>query len=490
MVLGVRCSVLGNPSTRRPTLSAYGDAQMTKPGIGLLGLYLELYDGAMPEVRPRIDAFYARIADEFGKRGLDVVTAPVCRVRDEFMKAVKAFEDAKVDCIVTLHLAYSPSLESAEALSRTKLPVIILDTTPTYGYGPQQDSAELMFNHGIHGVQDLCNLLIRSGKPFEIEAGHWDKSDVLDRVAAWARAAVVAGRMRTARVGVIGRPFPGMGDFAVPEDVLRATIGVEAVPCDFAMLRSLLPAEHDAEVESEMAADRARFAVEGLDESAHRTTTRTCLAVRRWVEKEKLTAFTMNFEDIKRSTGLPTVPFLEASKAMARGQGYAGEGDVLTAALVGALASTYPDTTFAEMFCPDWENDSIYISHMGEMNVNLVDGQAVLVAKEMPWVDADAPVLAVGRFRGGNAVLVNVAPGPQDTFTLIVAPVTMLDVEGEDRMADSIRGWFRPRMAVPDFLEEYSRLGGTHHSALVYGELTADLVRFGEIMGWDVAVLG
>ena len=23
-----------------------------------------------------------------------------------------------------------------------------------------------MFNHGIHGVQDMCNLLLRNGKPF------------------------------------------------------------------------------------------------------------------------------------------------------------------------------------------------------------------------------------------------------------------------------------------------------------------------------------
>jgi len=239
-----------------------------------------------------------------------------------------------------------------------------------------------------------------------------------------------------------------------------------------------------------MAADRVQFAAEGITQEDHRRTTRACLAVRRWMEREQLTAFTMNFEEANRSTGLPIAPFLEASKAMARGCGYAGEGDVLTAALVGALADAYGDTTFAEMFCPDWHNESIFISHMGEMNVSLADGQAVLLTKQMPWVDADAPAIAVGRFRAGEAALANLAPGPADSFTLIVSPVTMLKVEGEDRMADSVRGWFRPRLTISDFLEEYSRLGGTHHSALVYGELTEDAVRFGEIMGWKVAVLG
>ena len=53
---------------------------------------------------------------------------------------------------------------------------------------------------------------------------------------------------------------------------------------------------------------------------------------------------------------MPTLPFLEASKAMARGIGYAGEGDVLTSALVGTLLSVYPETSFTEMFCPNWKD--------------------------------------------------------------------------------------------------------------------------------------
>jgi len=463
---------------------------MTKPKIGLLPLYLELYDRVLPEARPQIDNFYTAIVRELGNRGLEIATSLVCRLRPEFEAAIESFESSGTDAIVTLHLAYAPSLESVDALAKSKLPIILLDTTPSYGYGPQQDPAALMYNHGIHGVQDLCNLLIRRGKSFQIEAGHWEQSDVLDRVVAWACAAALARRMRTARVGLIGKPFAGMGDFTVPAEILHATIGVQTVSCDFAALRSLVPNEQDEEVASEMAADRARFATEAVTSDDHRRTTRACLAIRRWMEREQLTAFTMNFEEVNRSTGLPTAPFLEASKAMARGCGYAGEGDVLTAALVGVLAQTYGDTSFTEMFCPDWQNESIFISHMGEMNVDLAEGQAVLLTREMPWVDADPPVIAVGRFRAGEAVLLNLAPGPDDSFTLIVSPVTMLGVEGKDRMADSIRGWFRPRLLISDFLEEYSRLGGTHHSALVYGEFTEDIVRFGEIMGWKVAVLG
>ena len=460
---------------------------MRSPKIGLLPLYIALYDSAVPEARKKVEAFYAQIADALRKRGLEVATAPTCRLEPEFAAAVKGFEEAEVDAIVTLHLAYSPSLESAAVLAGTPLPVIVLDTTPTYSFGADVDPAEIMGNHGIHGVQDMCNLLIRNGKPFQIEAGHWQQSDVLDRVAGWAKAAQTASAMSHARVGLAGDAFKGMGDFAVPFDVMKSTIGIETVPLDPQVLQSFVPAEDDPAVAEEMVSDLQAFAVQDLDSDVHRRSVRAGLALRRWIESEKLTAVTVNFLDVD-AVGLPTMPFLEISKGMARGIGFGGEGDVLTAALVGALASVYPQTSFTEMFCPDWEGGSVFMSHMGEMNLDLVDGKPLLTNKAFPWSNAGQPAVAAGRFKGGDAVLVNLAPGPEWTYTLVICPGEMLKVK-EDRMKDTIRGWFKPALPLNDFLAAYSSLGGTHHSAVVYGDVTEDLVRFGELMGWDVAVL-
>lgn len=460
-----------------------------KSKIGLLPFYLELYDKAMPEKRAKAEKFYRTITAELEKRGLEVVTAPVCRLKNEFEAAIKLFEEAQVKAIVTLHLAYSPSLESSQALRATELPLIVLDTTPAYGFGPSQNPEEIMCNHGIHGVQDMCNLLIRNGKSFRIEAGPWQDSDVLDRVACQARAALLVSNMRRARVGLIGEAFKGMGDFDVSPQILKQTIGIETVKSEPSLFPSLLPEADSSEIKEEMADNIKKFLTAGLDTETHRRTVRVCLALRRWIEKEKLSAFTLNFLKIDKSSGLPTVPFLEASKAMARGIGYAGEGDVLTAALVGTLSSVYPETTFTEMFCPDWENESIFLSHMGEMNINLADAIPGLMEKPFPWTDVDNPVVAVGRFRGGEAVLINLAPGPDGIYTLIVAPVEMIKVQGKDRMAGMVHGWFKPGKPVAEFLTGYSCLGGTHHLALVYSNVVKEITAFGEFMGWKTVVL-
>src|SRR5208337_1040116 len=106
-----------------------------------------------------------------------------------------------------------------------------------------------------------------------------------------------------------------------------------------------------------------------------------------------------------------------------------------------------------------------------------------------PFTDVGNPAVAVARFRAGEAVLVNLAPARDDTYSLIIAPIVMQDVKGADRMADSIRGWFKAALPIGEFLAEYSRAGGTHHSALVYGKVAEEIVRWGKLVRWNTVLL-
>ena len=59
-------------------------------------------------------------------------------------------------------------------------------------------------------------------------------------------------------------------------------------------------------------------------------------------------------------------------------------------------------------------------------------------------------------------------------------------MEGEDKMADSIHGWFRPNQPIESFLKQYSLAGGTHHLAMVYGDVLEEIIPLGEMLGFDV----
>ncbi|MEM3466563.1 MAG: hypothetical protein QW566_08850, partial [Candidatus Jordarchaeales archaeon] len=280
---------------------------MSKALIGVLPFYLELYDLRLPEVRPRVEKFAHQIASEVASRGFDVFLAPVCRLKEEFGNAVDRFDGEGVDAILTLHLAYSPSLESAEILGRTRTPIVVLDTSPSFAFGPDQDAGQIMFNHGIHGVQDLCNMLVRLGKPFLIEAGHWERSDVLDRIAGDLRQAAMASAMAKAKVGLIGEPFKGMGDFHVPADELKQAIGIEVLKVAVEKVAEFLDQVSEDEIEREMCEDSSHFELVDLQPELHRSTAQACLALRKWLSNNGASSLSMNVRSFSKAADQPTV---------------------------------------------------------------------------------------------------------------------------------------------------------------------------------------
>lgn len=454
-----------------------------KPVAGLLPLYLSLYDEIFPEMRLDFEPFMERIEQGLREQGIDVHRAPICCLDEEFRSAIAHFEARQVDLIFTLHLAYSPSLESVGALAATKIPVVILDTTTDLRFGLDVDPERISYNHGIHGVQDLANMLRRHEKPFCIVAGHLDNSPVLARAAMLARAAAASHLLRSMRVLRLGESFRGMGDFAVAESVLKEKLGVSVKTVDPSILEPWISNISASEIAAEAERDHAVYTVEASAE-VHQRSLRVGLGLRALLEEEHYGAFSANFLAFNNPDGLvDNVPFLEASKAMARGLGYAGEGDVLTAALVGALNRAFGRVNFTEIFCPDWEGGTIFLSHMGEFNPACAGARARLIEKPFPFTAAQNPAILTAPPLPGPAVLVNLNPGPQNTFSLILAPVDVLGEATHPAMQDVVRGWFRPSCPMEDFLERYSTLGGTHHSALVHGGSVEALAAFATFTG-------
>ncbi|MBI4556241.1 MAG: hypothetical protein HY706_01540 [Candidatus Hydrogenedentes bacterium] len=459
------------------------------PRIGLMPLYLKLYDDRNPELRREFEPFIEAVTAGFRREGIEVVRAPVCRTREEFERADANLETEMLDLLVTLHLAYSPSLESADILADASCTVLMLDTTMDYDFGQEVLPQRLMFNHGIHGLQDLASMLRRRGKRCHIVAGHVTESDVVSRAANVARAAYAANRFSDMRALRIGNSFSGMGDFAVEDETLARALGITSDQFAIHTLAEQVAQVRPEEIDQELAADRTRFEID-LPEDVHRRSVKVGLGLRRLLDEGEYDAFSMNFLAFDSNEGpVDTVPFLEASKAMERGVGYAGEGDVLTASLVGALSQGFGKTTFTEMFCPDWKGNAIFISHMGEFNPACAATKPRLCEKEWPFTNAKTPAILTCAPAPGPATLVNLAPGPDDSFSLIVAPVQVLPDETGTPWRDWLRGWIRPAGCVPRFLERYSESGGTHHCALMIGDRVEPLKAFAEFAGLECHIL-
>ncbi|MCL2813247.1 MAG: hypothetical protein FWD23_01460 [Oscillospiraceae bacterium] len=457
--------------------------------IGLLPLYIALYDEKVPQLRARLEKFYETAAKKLENCGFEVLRSPFCRIEPEFKAAVASFEENGAKCVVTLHMAYSPSLESASVLSGTKLPIVVLDATDTFDFSPSQDPDAISYCHGIHGVMDMCSLLVKNGKRFAIAAGHLENFEVISRAAGFVKAAACAKSLCGSRTGSIGGAFFGMGDFAVTDEEMQKRFGVEIIRSSPQIIENFKKSVSENEIKAEKEADDAAFARFGNFSSETQTETlRDSLAVRKWAEAETLSAYSVNFMEIGGNTGLFHMPFIEACKAMAKKTGYAGEGDVLTAAFTGALLHGFPDTSFVEIFCPDWRGNTLFLSHMGEMNLRLAAKAPEIFEKEFTYGGPGAknPVACSACFKSGQGVFVNVFRGKTD-FKLLVSPVLMEEEnEGESRFKGTVRGWMRPKRPVAEFLESLGRAGATHHSILVYGASPEQIRFFGELLNLEV----
>lgn len=461
---------------------------MEKVKVGFLPIYLKLYDERAKGARPAIEKYRDDLVSALEDTGVELVKADICRIAPEFCEAVATFEREKVDAIVTVHLAYSPSLECIDALAATKLPIIIMDTTRDYSFGFDVVAGGVMPNHGIHGVQDFCNLLRRRGKDYSLFVGHFTESNVVDRVADAARAIKAAKCLYGMKVGQIGGSFSGMGDFLASETAM-SRLGVDTVVCDGDELAALRDSVTEPEIRAEYENDCADNGASAVTFEEYAYAERIGLAVRKWIEKNGLGAFTMTFLSAGKVGGFDTMPFSESSKAMARGTGYAGEGDVLTAALVGALSATFENVNFTEMFCPDWKGNAIYMSHMGESNLKLLENRKTVI-KPFPYADGPDPTCILGHMVAGKACVFNLLPNAEDWFDVIICEGEMLELpEKIDNLPTSMNGWFKPNMPVASFLEKYSELGGTHHSALVYGVDAKSLALFAKTLGMKYTII-
>jgi L-arabinose isomerase len=463
---------------------------MPYPTFALLPLYLAVYDRALPELLGRQEKFLAQVHSWLQQQNIELLVLPTCRTRAQAMTALAQVEKSGIAGIITLHLAYSPSLETGPVLLETNLPLLLLDTTPAPSFGITATPDDMLENHGIHGVQDLASFLRRNGRAYTIAAGFMQDENLLKKVNTWVQAVKARHLLQNLRVAQIGSSFEGMGDFQVSDEQLRSGVGPKTVIIDVEYLGALARSVSEDELADEREKDLVHFDCTGCDQIVLDRSNRIGLALRKALDETGAKAFSFNFISFDRKHGAPTVPFLEASKAMARGLGYAGEGDVLTASLVAALNRCYGPTTFTEMFCPDWSGGTIFMSHMGECNPALAKAKPKLVEMEYAYGPVDNPGFLVFPLQPGPAALVNIAPGPNDSMTLVATDVQIADREMGAAMPKLPHFWIAPpRGDVAGFLETYSRAGGTHHLALTLNSSTTSLRTLADIMKWNFILI-
>jgi L-arabinose isomerase len=461
---------------------------MNKPQVGLLCLMLELYD-LVPGLKPRMAEFAQDLVETLAP--FAAVDFPgVCNTRQEVDRTVAAFEAADTDLILVVLLTYAPSHIALPALLHTRLPFVILNTQQMLSITPEVTSQQTLENHGMHGVQDLCNVLLRSGRPIHMVTGHYRDDRVVTEVASWFKAAQAVRFLNHMRIALMGYPMEGMGDFGIDQTSLLAQVGVSVHHLAMKTVAERAASAPDAVIRQAQAEDRECFHIaDDVTDEEHAASSRLTWALQGILQEQGLHGFAAHFAAVAEEGRLDTLPFLAASKLLGEGYGFGGEGDVTSAAAVALMAHLAGAANFTEMFSMDPAGDAVLMMHMGEGNWTMArqDEPVHMLRSTLGLVDLRvAPLLLAFSLEPGPVTLVSLTTVADGKLRFVVTEGEVVDFP---YIIDLGRPHYKFRPNSPDglpgFLNRFSLGGGSHHQALAYGHWAATLEKLAQLLGVD-----
>jgi L-arabinose isomerase len=463
-------------------------SQRLKPKIGLLGLTLEFYERLAPELRPDREQWIRNSVLPALSGIADVHFPRAAYRREDVEQIVAEFESAGLDAVLVIDLSYSPSLVSVPALRRTRLPILVWNTQELFAVNRDFSATQMVGNHGVHGTQDLANTLLRSGTAFEYVTSHLSDPGGLQALDDFFAAASAVRGLARCRAGLLGHPFPGMGDLAVDATHLAATLGCQSVPLSVEDYHSHADAATSEGAQALCAQYREAYAVAAdVAQQDLEVTARAELSLRSLVAEQRLDAVSFQFLALGEDPRTMTLPFVGISRLMAEGVGFAGEGDLIGAAGTWLLNRLCPPASFTEIFTIDFAGNALFLSHMGEANPAMArrDRRVPLVASPQPIVPTRGRVLMLTTcFEPGSATLCALTLGPSQRWRLIASAVDIADY-GPVPSLTMPHCKIAVRNDVRTWLTSYAKAGGPHHHALCFGDARSRICLAAKLLDAD-----
>ena len=460
-----------------------------KPRIGLLGVMHGLYDEKQPEITAMQEKFAKDIAAQL-KDVADVKFPGAAKSRALIEKYVKEFNEKEYDGILIVMLLYSPGLRLVHSLQNNNLPLLLANIQPLPAVTSDWDWGRLTTNQGIHGAQDTANMILRAGIKPAIITEDWKSGDFKSFFNDWAKAAQTAATLKKMRIAVFGR-MRGMGDIVGDDAAFYRIIGPEVNHESIGDVYRCMEAVSEDEIETQVSEDKKNFEVDRkLSEQRHRYAARLQLGFEKLMQEKGYDGFSPNFDVFKEDGRFEQIGILAGSNLMAKGYGYAAEGDTNTTAMVAAGHTLIGDSHFTEMYSLDFEKNSALMSHMGEGNWKIArkDRPIKLIDRELEIGGLGNPPTPVFSAEPGRATMVSLASLEGEIYRLVICTGDILDTE-ELKDVPMPYFHFRPDAGVRKAMDDWLAVGGTHHQILNLGDHGRKWIMLCDILGIDYAVV-
>jgi len=347
-------------------------------------------------------------------------------------------------------------------------------------------------NQAAHGDREFGFITARLGLARKVVVGFWQDAATIAEIATWARAAAGWHESRHLKVARFG---DNMRDVAVTEGdkvAAEATFGYSVNGYGVGDLVARMNQFTDAEVAKLVAEYRDAYSIPAGHDKAESlaVAAKIELGLEAFLTEGGFGAFTDTFQDLH---GMDQLPGIASQRLMAKGFGFAGEGDWKTAALVRTMKVMAQGLTGGTSFMEDYTYDfagtpKVLGSHMLEICPSIAADKPSLQVHPLGIGGKADPVRLVFTAPSGPAINASIVD-MGNRFRLIVNEVDVFQPEQPLPNLPVARAVWVPKPNLKVGAAAWIYAGGAHHTGFSQALTLDHLADFAEIAGIELIVI-
>ena len=429
-----------------------------------------------------------------------VVYKPTVKSADEIFAVMQAanIESNCIGVIAWMH-TFSPAKMWIGGLKILKKPLLHFHTQFNRDIPwASMDMDFMNLNQSAHGDREFGFIMSRMRINRKVVVGHWQDHESLNKINGWIRAAAGWNDWQGAKFARFG---DNMRNVAVTEgDKVEAEIkfGYSVNTYGVGDLAAVIDAVSESAIDQVIAEYEDSYTLVpalqkgGAQHSSLLDAAKIEIGIQTFLENGNFKGFTTTFEDLH---GIVQLPGIAAQRLMAKGYGFAGEGDWKTAALVRAMKVMGSGLKGGNSFMEDYtyhfhpDNRMVLGAHMLEICESIADAKP----------NCEIHPLGIGGKADPVRLVFNSGPGPAlnasivdmgNRFRLLVNEVMAVTPFNQLPNLPVARVLWKPYPNMHTGCAAWILAGGAHHTCYSQNLSSEHLEDFAEMAGIEYLLIG
>ncbi|MEP6927053.1 MAG: L-arabinose isomerase [Ginsengibacter sp.] len=352
-------------------------------------------------------------------------------------------------------------------------------------------------NQSAHGDREFGFLVSRMRIRRKIVVGHWEDAEVIERINVWSRAAAAWHDWQGAKFVRFG---DNMRQVAVTEgDKVEAQLqfGYSVNTHGIGDLLKIINEVSEKDIDKLLSVYNEQYTLVdslkkgGKKYNSLRESAQIEAGIQKFLEQGDFKGFTDTFEDLH---GIAQLPGIAVQRLMAKGYGFAAEGDWKTAALVRAMkvmgSGLKGGNSFMEDYTYHFEpgNEMVLGAHMLEICESIAAGKPSCEIHPLGIGGKADPVRLVFNVSAGvalNASIIDMG----NRFRLLVNEVEAIAPEHELPNLPVARVLWKPYPDMATGCAAWIWAGGAHHTCFSQNLTSEHLEDFANMAGIEIVFI-